>query len=87
VARRKIESGQVQPEPPPGVYALHNAVDLPAMLPDGSTTDRSVSTGIARRDAELGRQPLATEAADLAAERRLDAERQLEAGQLGRDPE
>jgi NADH-quinone oxidoreductase subunit J len=85
VARRKIESGQVQPEPPPGVYALHNAVDLPAMLPDGSTTDRSVSTGIARRDVELGRQPLATEAADLDAERRLDAERQLEAGASGRE--
>jgi NADH-quinone oxidoreductase subunit J len=85
VARRKIESGQVQPEPPPGVYALHNAVDLPAMLPDGSTTDRSVSTAIARRDVELGREPLATEAADLAAERRLDAERQLEAGARGRE--
>ena len=28
MARRKIASGQVQPEPPPGVYALHNAVDL-----------------------------------------------------------
>jgi NADH-quinone oxidoreductase subunit J len=87
VARRKIESGQVQPEPPPGVYALHNAVDLPAMLPDGSTTDRSVSTAIARRDVELGREPLATEAADLAAEQRLDAERQLEAGAQGRDSE
>jgi NADH-quinone oxidoreductase subunit J len=85
VARRKIESGQVQPEPPPGVYALHNAVDLPAMLPDGSTTDRSVSTAIARRDVELGREPLANEAADLAAERRLDAERQLEAGARGRE--
>ena len=70
---------------PPGVYALHNAVDLPAMLPDGSTTDRSVSTAIARRDVELGREPLATEAADLAAERRLDAERQLEAGASGRE--
>ena len=85
VARRKIESGQVQPEPPPGVYALHNAVDLPAMLPDGSTTNRSVSTAIARRDVELGREPLATEAADLAAEQRLDAERQLEAGAQGRE--
>jgi NADH-quinone oxidoreductase subunit J len=85
VARRKIESGQVQPEPPPGVYALHNAVDLPAMLPDGSTTDRSVSTGIARRDVELGRDPQASVAADLAAEQRLEAERQLEAGRLGRE--
>jgi NADH-quinone oxidoreductase subunit J len=85
VARRKIESGQVQPEPPPGVYALHNAVDLPARLPDGTTTDRSVSTAIARRDLELGRDPAGTVAADLAAEERVETERQLEAGTRGRE--
>jgi NADH-quinone oxidoreductase subunit J len=85
VARRKIESGQVQPEPPPGVYALHNAVDLPAMLPDGSTTDRSVSNAIVQRDVELGREPQASEAADLAAEARLESERELEAGARGRE--
>jgi NADH-quinone oxidoreductase subunit J len=85
VARRKIESGQVQPEPPPGVYALHNAVDLPARLPDGSTTDRSVSTAIAQRDMQLGRDPQASETTDLAAEARLESERQLEAGERGRE--
>ena len=85
VARRKIESGQVQPEPPPGVYALHNAVDLPAMLPDGSTTDRSVSTAIIQRDLELGRDPQGTVAADLAAEQQIEEERQIEAGQRGRE--
>ena len=85
VARRKIESGQVQPEPPPGVYALHNAVDLPARLPDGSTTDRSVSAAIETRDMQLGREPLATEATDLAAEERIDEERQIEAGARGRE--
>jgi NADH-quinone oxidoreductase subunit J len=83
VARRKIASGQVQPEPPPGVYALHNAVDLPAMLPDGSTTDRSVSNAIAQRDVQLGRDPLGQEAVDFAAEDRLETERQLEAGARG----
>ena len=83
VARRKIESGQVQPEPPPGVYALHNAVDLPARLPDGSTTDRSVSAAIAQRDVQLGREPLGTEATDLSVEDRIDAERQLETGARG----
>jgi NADH-quinone oxidoreductase subunit J len=83
VARRKIASGQVQPEPPPGVYALHNAVDLPAMLPDGSTTDRSVSNAIAQRDVQLGRDPLGQESVDFAAEDRLEAERQLEAGARG----
>ena len=59
VARRKIASGQVAPEPPPGVYALHNAVDMPAMLPDGSTTNRSVSNVLTQRDVQLGRDPQA----------------------------
>ena len=85
VARRKIESGQVAPEPPPGVYALHNAVDMPAMLPDGSTTNRSVSPAIAQRDVQLGRDPQAIVAADLAAEQRIDSERELESGARGRD--
>ncbi|MDP9443803.1 MAG: NADH-quinone oxidoreductase subunit J [Actinomycetota bacterium] len=31
------------PLPPPGVYARHNAVDTPALLPDGSAADLSVS--------------------------------------------
>ena len=83
VARRKIESGQVQPEPPPGVYALHNAVDMPAMLPDGSTTNRSVSTAITQRDVQLGRDPEGSVAADLAAEERFDTEREIEAGARG----
>ena len=85
VARRKIESGQVAPEPPPGVYALHNAVDLPARLADGSTTDRSVSTAIAQRDVQLGLDPQASEATDLGKEARLESERQLEAGARGRE--
>jgi NADH-quinone oxidoreductase subunit J len=85
IARRRIESGQVAPEPPPGVYALHNAVDLPAMLPDGSTTSRSVSDAIAERDLQLGRDPREDRASDLAAEERIEAERQLEAGAKGRE--
>ena len=84
VARRKIESGQVAPEPPPGVYALHNAVDMPAMLPDGSTTSRSVSPAIVQRDVELGLEPQADVAADLAAGQRIGSERELEAGAAGK---
>ena len=30
------------PLPPPGVYSRHNAVDTPALLPDGSTSEISV---------------------------------------------
>jgi hypothetical protein len=80
-----VESGQVAPEPPPGVYALHDAVDLPAMLPDGSTTDRSVSTAITQRDLQLGRQPQSVVTADLETEDRIEAERQIEAAARGRD--
>jgi NADH-quinone oxidoreductase subunit J len=85
VARRKIASGQVQPEPPPGVYALHNAVDLPAMLPDGTTTNRSVSDAVAERDVQLGRDPEGNVIADFAAEDRIETERQIEAGTRGRE--
>jgi NADH-quinone oxidoreductase subunit J len=83
VARRKIASGQVAPEPPPGVYALHNAVDMPAMLPDGTTTSRSVSNAVAQRDVELGRDPQGDRTSDLAIEAREDSERQIEADARG----
>jgi len=84
VARRKIESGQVAPEPPPGVYALHNAVDMPAMLPDGTTTNRSVSDAVVQRDVQLGRDPQGRVVADIAEQDKIEAERQLEAGAAGR---
>jgi NADH-quinone oxidoreductase subunit J len=84
VARRRIESGQVAPEPPPGVYALHNAVDMPAMLPDGTTSSRSVSPAIAQRDVELGAEPQADVTADLTAGQRIDSEREIEAGAAGK---
>jgi NADH-quinone oxidoreductase subunit J len=31
------------PLPPPGVFARHNAVDTPALLPDGTTSEASIS--------------------------------------------
>src|SRR6201991_4478802 len=37
------------PLPPPGVYARHNAVDTPALLPDGSAAEASVSRVLAAR--------------------------------------
>jgi NADH-quinone oxidoreductase subunit J len=84
IARRKLASGQVAPEPPPGVYALHNAVDMPALLPDGSTTERSVSRAVSQRDLDLGREPEVSVASDLAVEERIEAERQIEAAARGR---
>jgi NADH-quinone oxidoreductase subunit J len=87
VSRQKVASGQVAPEPPPGVYALHDAVDMPAMLPDGSTTERSVSKAVTQRDLALGRDPQGEVAKDLAAEERIDAERAIEAAALGGESE
>jgi NADH-quinone oxidoreductase subunit J len=84
LAARKVASGQVAPEPPPGVYALHNAVDMPALLPDGSTTARSVSGALHQRDLDLGREPEVSVSSDLAAEERIEAERQIEAAARGR---
>ncbi len=85
VVRRKIASGQVAPEPPPGVYALHNAVDMPAMLPDGTFTDRSVSDAVVQRDLQAGRDPQEELATDLAAEMRIGQEQAIESGARGRD--
>jgi len=49
LAARRLESGHMAPDPPSGVYALHDAADRPALLPDGTTSDLSVSTVLAPR--------------------------------------
>jgi NADH-quinone oxidoreductase subunit J len=49
LAARRIASGHVAPDPSPGVYALHDAADRPALLPDGSTAPESVSVALAQR--------------------------------------
>jgi NADH-quinone oxidoreductase subunit J len=55
-AERFRRGGQVSTLPSPGVYARHNAVDTPALLPDGSPTQRSVpAVLIARGDARSAR--------------------------------
>jgi NADH-quinone oxidoreductase subunit J len=83
VSRAKLDSGRVQPEPPPGVYALHNAVDMPAMLPDGTLSDRSVSHAVVGRDVQLGRDPQGVVTIDLGTGERIDSERAIESGDRG----
>ncbi len=51
LARRRIAGGQPAPLPGPGVFARHDAADLPALLPDGSPAPGSVSAVIAGRSA------------------------------------
>jgi NADH-quinone oxidoreductase subunit J len=52
-ARRMREYGATGahpgPLPPPGVFARHNAVDTPALLPDGTAAEASVSRVLAAR--------------------------------------
>lgn len=48
--RRVRENTFVAGLPAPGVYARHNAVDTPALLPDGSPSELSVSRVLVSRD-------------------------------------
>jgi NADH-quinone oxidoreductase subunit J len=51
LSRQRVASGRPAPLPGPGTYARHNAVDMPALLPDGSVSRLSVSpviTGLAK---------------------------------------
>ncbi len=58
LARNRVLSGRAAPLPGPGTYARHNAVDMPALLPDGSPATLSVSPVIARRiEFSLGQVP------------------------------
>jgi NADH-quinone oxidoreductase subunit J len=43
LSRQRVASGRPGPLPGPGTYARHNAVDMPALLPDGSAARTSVS--------------------------------------------
>ena len=50
LVQERFRTGQrATPLPSPGVYARHNAVDVPAMLPDGSYAEASVSKVLTRR--------------------------------------
>ncbi|MFI9504093.1 NADH-quinone oxidoreductase subunit J [Nocardia sp. NPDC052566] len=51
LSRRRFRdgTGRATPLPTPGVYARHNAVDIPARLPDGSFEELSVSTILRHR--------------------------------------
>jgi NADH-quinone oxidoreductase subunit J len=51
LAERRIKEGPVKaPLPAPGVFARHNAVDIPALLPDGTPSELSVSRVLVARN-------------------------------------
>ena len=49
LSKQRIAGSHPTPLPGPGTYAQHNAVDMPALLPDGTPSELSVSPVIARR--------------------------------------
>jgi NADH-quinone oxidoreductase subunit J len=53
-AEHRVRSGAPQNLPGPGVYARHNAVGTPALLPDGTPTDRSVPQPLRGVSAAVG---------------------------------
>lgn len=60
LSRSRIASGHPTPLPGPGTYARHNAVDMPALLPDGTPSRLSVSSVLAVR-AAVAAKPAAAE--------------------------
>jgi NADH-quinone oxidoreductase subunit J len=65
LAQQRIASGRPAPLPGPGTYARHNAVDMPALLPDGTQSRLSVSqvlTGPAAPSGATAVEPGATPA-------------------------
>jgi len=60
------------PLPAPGVYARHNAVDTPALLPDGSPAESSVSRVLAARGTIRKASTLADDIEELTREMRTD---------------
>jgi NADH-quinone oxidoreductase subunit J len=67
LAARRIAGGHAAPLPGPGTYAQHNAADMPALLPDGSQSELSVSPVLSLRPAT------AIEPAEPATGRELEA--------------
>jgi NADH-quinone oxidoreductase subunit J len=62
LSRQRIAGSHPTPLPGPGTYAQHNAADMPALLPDGTPSELSVSSVIRRRGLGGG-QPGELEAA------------------------
>ena len=70
--RRFREGEHLAGYPAPGVYARHNAVDTPALLPDGTPSELSVSRVLTARE-QVGAPGSYTDAED-------DMEREIEEG-------
>jgi NADH-quinone oxidoreductase subunit J len=62
LAIQRVASGQPAPLPGPGTYARRNGVDMPALLPDGSQSELSVSPVLSGRTSGASGPPAALSA-------------------------
>ena len=75
-SRRRFKAGEnLAGLPAPGVYARHNAVDTPALLPDGSPAELSVSRVLSARDQTLAPESYTEAEHDIERELREGGER------------
>lgn len=86
-AEERVKGGtQLPPLPAPGVYARHNAVDRPGLLPDGTPSDLTVSATLLSRGQvrEVGPEALHRVAA--LEQRTADNHGQTEHGRMYGEP-
>ena len=65
LAARFRPGGHPTPMPAPGVYARHNAVDTPGLLPDGTPSEVTVPRILTLRGDEHSPAPVADDVAEL----------------------
>jgi NADH-quinone oxidoreductase subunit J len=86
LAERRVREGRhVSPLPAPGVFARHNAVDTPALLPDGTPSELSVSRVLRARGQERSALGLADDVAVIEAEIGADERRGVTGSQFPAD--
>ncbi len=61
LSRARFLTDRPQTLPGPGVYARANSVATPALLPDGSTSEETVATGMEAREVEQMPRPTGRE--------------------------
>ncbi|GLY27621.1 NADH-quinone oxidoreductase subunit J [Kineosporia sp. NBRC 101731] len=80
LAIKRIKEGTIKaPLPSPGVFARHNAVDIPALLPDGSPSELSVSRVLIARGQNQSVLTVAEDVAIIEAEISPNAQNQADA--------
>ncbi|MEV8346382.1 NADH-quinone oxidoreductase subunit J [Streptomyces niveus] len=83
MSEKRVRSKHLPPLPAPGVYARHNAVDIAGLLPDGSTSELTVSKTL--KDRGQIRDVSGQAIADLKALEQRSSERLGRADRLGRE--